>query len=117
MDHYRAANTVITQSDEATPERRLIGYMLALAVEDATATSPHEAASEDAKRYQGAQQTIDKRIAAKHWLFSESTAPMSARWCADVLDIDLHSIRQAVIHRASEIGRVGRKTVRRKEAA
>ena len=69
-------------------------------------------AIEDATRYPSRTNDRDyvnklrrERLWAMNWLFDTSPAPWSARWCADLIGVDLEHIRRDVHERPYDLYR------------
>ena len=68
-----------SESPSDIPEYRMIVRMMELALQDAT--EKHDS---------------DKRQDARRWLYEDRTDPLSAEWVADMIGLDIETIRWQV---------------------
>ena len=80
---------------EDVPEYTLAVRVMVQAILDAT-YEPTRRQSSGPQGYRNAYGGPEQRSEAMQWLQSDDPRPLSARWIAELLGLDIHSLRQRV---------------------
>lgn len=84
------------ESISAMPEYKLVVAKMRQHVEDAVRKAPKD------KPYKR-RVVEEEREAAMAWIMSDDTAPFSARWCADLMDLDIDRVRDELTDRPNGV--------------
>jgi hypothetical protein len=79
------------------PEYQVVVSCLRQAIEDAVRKPSRRANADKMTRL------ARERIEAVDWLISDSKAPWSARWCADLAGLDIDEIRRRVLNNSDSV--------------